>query len=30
MTLIITWTVGLSFSVAFYTGVFVLVSKLVH
>ena len=30
MTLMITWTVGLSFSAAFYTGVFVLVSMFVH
>jgi hypothetical protein len=30
MTLIITWTVGISFSLAFYTGLFVLASRLVH
>jgi hypothetical protein len=30
MILILTWTIALSYSLAFYTGVFVLVSKLVH
>ena len=30
MTLILTWTIGLSYSLGFYTGMFMLVSKLVH
>jgi hypothetical protein len=30
MTLVLTWTIGLSYSLAFYTGMFMLVSKLVQ